>query len=173
MITVICATHRPGNQTAIVVSTYLKLLEEAGEDTCLLKMEELPPDFMVSDTFGNRTALTDQMIAEKLIPAAKLVVISPEYNGSFPGVFKVFIDGIKPGVWRGKKVALVGVASGRAGNLRGMDHLTHVFHHLRAEVFSFKVPISKIDALLDSRHDLVDEDTIGVLRKQIQEFRSF
>ncbi len=173
MITIICATHRPKNQTLRVVEKYRELLQELKHTPVLLRMDELPRDFIYSDSFGKRTEEVEQIIHEKIVPAGRLVIISPEYNGSYPGVFKAFLDGVKPHVWKGKKVALVGVASGRAGNLRGMDHLTDVLHHLRAEVFSFKVPISGLDNLMNEEGEMIDEATLEVLRKQATEFLSY
>jgi len=170
MITIICATHRPKNQTLRVVEKYGEILEGLGQPVNFLKMGELPDNFVFSDSFGKRTAEVEQLIHEKIVPADKLVIISPEYNGSYPGVFKAFLDGVKPHVWKGKKAALVGVASGRAGNQRGMDHLTDVLHHLRVEVFSFKVPISRLDTLMSDEGKMVDEGTLEVLKKQAQEF---
>lgn len=173
MITVICGTHRPKNQTLAVVNRYSAILDEMGQEVKVLQMDELPEDFLMTNTFGKRTHNLEEIIHEKVVPAEKIVIISPEYNGSYPGLFKVFLDAVKPSVWKGKKVALVGVASGRAGNLRGMDHLTDVMHHLRAEVFSFKVPISQLDSLMDETGVLADEQTLQVLEKQALEFIQF
>lgn len=173
MITVICGTHRPKNQTLSVVNRYFEILEKMGQEVKILQMDELPEDFLISNTFGKRTHGMEDIIHEKIVAADKLVIVSPEYNGSYPGLFKAFLDAVKPHVWRGKKVALVGVASGRAGNLRGMDHLTDVMHHLRAEVFSLKVPISQLDALMNDQGMMVDELTVRVLEQQAEEFLKF
>lgn len=172
MITVICATHRPKNQTQQVVKKYTEILKELGEETKVFELDDLPEGFLNQNSFSNKDHGLDDIIAEKLLPAEKLVVISPEYNGSYPGLFKAFIDIVSPSIWRGKKVALVGVASGRAGNLRGMDHLTDVFHHLRSEVFSLKVPISRLDSLMNNG-ELADEATLKVLQNQAREFLNF
>ena len=67
----------------------------------------------------------------------------------------------------------MGVASGRAGNLRGLGHLTDVLHHLRIEVFSLQVPLSKIEGLLDEKNELTDESTLQVLKAQATEFLEF
>jgi chromate reductase len=173
MITIICATHRPRNLTQKVVSKYATILEELGQEVKIFNMSELPQGFVFSDSFGGRTAETENIIDQKLIPAERFVIVAPEYNGSYPGVFKAFLDGVKPSIWKGKKAALVGVASGRAGNIRGLGHLTDVFHHLRIEVFSNQVPISQIEGLLNDNNELSDEATISNLRKQAQEFLSF
>lgn len=173
MTTVICGTHRPQNITQKIVDKYCQILKYLGEETTLFELGDLPADFVISDSFGARNESTESLLSEKLIPSDRMVIISPEYNGSYPGVLKAFLDGIPPRTWKGKKVALVGVAAGRAGNSRGMDHLTHVLHYLRMEVFSYKVPISQVDGLLDAKGELADEDTIQVLTKQAEEFLKF
>lgn len=173
MITIICATHRPKNLTQKVVSQYATILKEMGQEVKIFNMSDLPQGFVFSDSFGGRTAETEDIIDQKLIPAERLIIVAPEYNGSYPGVFKAFLDGVKPHIWKGKKAALVGVASGRAGNIRGLGHLTDVLHHLRIEVFSNQLPISQIEGLLNENNELNDEATISNLRQQAQEFLHF
>lgn len=172
MISVICATHRPQNQTLAVVNKYAEILQELGEEVQILKMDDLPEDFMVTNTFGKPSHGLGEVVSKWIVPSEKVVIISPEYNGSYPGVFKVFLDAVPPKTWKGKKAALVGVASGRAGNLRGMDHLTDVLHYLRVEVFSLKIPISRLNDLLQEG-EMVDAATLGVLKMQAEEFLGF
>ncbi|HBF18797.1 MAG: hypothetical protein CMI36_11910 [Owenweeksia sp.] len=174
MITVICTTHRPQNQTLRIVEKYHEILEELGEASEVFQMAELPEDFMYNDSFGNRTETFEDVIHRKIVPARGLVIVAPEYNGSYPGIFKAFLDAVKPTVWKGKGIALVGVATGRAGNLRGLDHLTDVMHHLRAEVFSMKVPISRLNELIIEGEDGFEHtETVTVLQKQAKEFLNF
>jgi NAD(P)H-dependent FMN reductase len=173
MITIINATNRPENKTRVVVEAYAKLVHEAGLEAQIFDMAELPADFIFNASYGKRSQAMETIIQTRLDPAAKLVVIAPEYNGSYPGVFKAFIDAIHPKHFYGKKAALVGVASGRAGNLRGMDHLTDVLHHLGVEVLSYKVPISRLDTLMQGKAELTDEDTLNALKRQIRRLASF
>ena len=80
----------------------------------------------------------------------KIIVVVPEYNGSIPGYFKLFIDAIHPEFWAEKKAALVGISAGRSGNMRGIDHLTSIFNYLQVEVLSYKINIPSVRNLLDS-----------------------
>lgn len=168
----ICATHRPQNQTLKVVEKYRNILEKEGEEVSVFRMDALPQRFLMSNTFESDSHGLEDIVREKIIPSNRFVIIAPEYNGSYPGIFKAFLDAIPPKVWRGKKVALVGVASGRAGNLRGMDHLTDVMHHLRAEVFSLKIPISQLDELM-VEGEIQHAETLSTLTRQAQEFLKF
>ncbi len=173
MITVINATNRPDNKTRVVVDTYIRLLEESGAEARIFDMAELPTDFIFSSSYGRKTPEMERIIQERIDGADGYVIIAPEYNGSYPGVFKAFIDSVHPKHFHGKKAALVGVSTGRAGNLRGMDHLTDVMHHIGVEVLSHKVPISKLDDLITLPGTFDDEDTLHVLRKQIRRFLNF
>lgn len=172
MISVICATHRPKNQTLAVVNRYAEILAGMGEEVKVLKMDDLPENFMVTNTFGEPSHGLGTIVEEYINGSEKFVFVAPEYNGSYPGILKVFLDAVPPASWRGKKAALVGVASGRAGNLRGMDHLTDVLHYLRVEVFSLKIPISRLDSLM-SEGEMVDAETLSVLKMQAGEFLKF
>ena len=173
MITIICATNRPKNQTRKVVDKYAELLKKKGQEVLVFSMEDLPDDFSINETYGKRSDSFDQVLDHYFKQSDKLVIISPEYNGSFPGVFKMFLDAVHPRLFTGKKAALIGVASGRAGNLRGMDHLTDVLHHLQVEVLSYKVPISLLDKLLDEQGRFEHRETIDLLEKQIEKFLRF
>src|SRR5690606_19694238 len=79
----------------------------------------------------------------------KFIFVVPEYNGSFPGILKLFLDSIPTKFWADKKACLVGVSDGRAGNLRGMEHLTGILQYLKMHVFYNKLPISLINKVMN------------------------
>jgi chromate reductase len=173
MITIISATNRPHSNTLKIAKNYALLMEKQGLHAKILSLEALPADFIVSDFFGKRSEKFQQLLNDFIISSDKFVFIVPEYNGSFPGILKTFLDAFSPDINRGKKVALVGVSTGRAGNLRGMDHLSAVLHHLHLHVHFNKVPVSNVLTLLDHEGNLIDEHTIKVLDKQIADFEKW
>ena len=87
-----------------------------------------------------------------------------------PGVLKALIDNsdIK-NVWNYKKALLTGVATGRAGNLRGMDHLSDTLHFMKMNVFYNKLPISVIDKVMDNEGHF-NEETMKAINHQLDEF---
>ena len=170
MITIISATNRPNSNSLKIAKNYAQLMEKQGVESQVFSFESLPPDFIISDLYNKRSENFQQLLDKFIIPVQKFVFIVPEYNGSFPGVLKTFLDAVSPDINRGKKVAMVGVASGRAGNLRGMEHLTGILNYLGMFVLPNRLPISSVGGLLDENGELKDEMTIKTLEKHVGEF---
>ncbi len=169
-IIVFSCTNRPDSYTGKVSKLYADILKNNGVDTEIFSFESLPKDMMYTETFGNRTPMFEAIIDSKIRQFDRFVFVVPEYNGSFPGILKVFLDSVHPREWTNKKVCLVGVSSGRAGNLRGMDHLTGVLQYLKMHVYYNKLPISQIDKILDDNGNFILPDQQRVCELQIQGF---
>jgi NAD(P)H-dependent FMN reductase len=180
MITVISGTDRKQSESLHFAKKYADVLQAKTEEPVkILALEEMPHDWWHVEMYEKEGLHPDiiQLEDEYLRPAQKFVFVIPEYNGSFPGVLKLLIDACSvrdyKAVFKGKKVALVGVATGRAGNLRGMDHLTGILNHLGTIVLPNKVPISKIKNLLDDNGNLTDAATIRTIEKHVEELLAF
>lgn len=167
MITIISATNRPNSSTLKVAKHYQQLMEQKGEKTQLFSLENLPVDIAFNELYDKRSQAFQQLLDEYISPVQKFVFVVPEYNGSFPGILKLFIDAVHPDLLRRKKVALLGVASGRAGNLRGMEHLTGVFNYLGVFVHPNRLPVSSVLTLLDEKGGIKDTNTLTALEKHI------
>jgi chromate reductase len=167
MITIISATNRPNSSTLKVAKHYQQLMEQKGEITQLFSLEKLPVDIAFNELYNKRSVEFQQILDAYITPVNKFVFVVPEYNGSFPGILKVFIDAIHPDLLRRKKVALLGVASGRAGNLRGMEHLTGVFNYLGVFVHPNRLPVSSVLTLLDENGAVKDANTLLAFEKHI------
>ena len=174
MITLINATNRHDNQSQIVSLCYKEMIEHKGVHVKYFSLEKLPLEYLNLDrlkTEAQKNALA-QIIGEYIIEVEKIIIVAPEYQGSFPGIFKLFLDFVKPEYWRDKKVALVGVSKGRAGNLRGLDHLTNIFHYLQANVMPQKLPISSLQNLIKDGK-VNDDDTLRAVQNQIELFLKY
>ncbi|MBK8705893.1 MAG: hypothetical protein IPN33_21635 [Saprospiraceae bacterium] len=64
---------------------------------------------------------------------------------------------------------MVGIATGRAGNLRGIDQLTGVLNHVGTIVLPNKLPISRIYSIMNKQGEIVDIPTLKVMQKQVEE----
>ena len=170
MISIISGTNRPDSRTLVFATHFTKLLGELGEEAALLDMADLHHGYFegkMYDPLGSDSQLTKWQ-QHYVAGADKFAVFVPEYNGSYPGVLKLFIDAISvidySGNFAGKHVALIGVSTGRAGNLRGIDHLADVFSHMGAWVLPNRLPLSSIGGLLE-QDVLTDEETKTSLKK--------
>lgn len=162
MYTIISGTNRVESHTEKVAAEYQRLLKEKKIDAGILSLKNL--DVL------DRTPAFLKIENEVLIPTQKFIFILPEYNGTFPGVLKAMIDNsdVKK-AWYHKKALLTGVSTGRAGNLRGMDHLSASLHYLKMDVYHNKLPISVIDKVMDANGRLNNE-TLKAINEQLDEF---
>lgn len=166
MITIIAGTNRKNSNTKKVTEAYHKILSEKNVESKILRLDEV-------EVYQRNEAFVS-MENDYLLPADKIIIVMPEYNGSFPGILKLMIDNTDvKNVWPNKKILLVGVSTGRAGNLRGMEHLTGVLLYLKANVHYNRLPISTVHTLLNDNGVLSDEETINTLNAQIDEFLLF
>jgi chromate reductase, NAD(P)H dehydrogenase (quinone) len=166
MITIISGSGRQDNNTKKVALEYQRLLREKGIETGLLSLVDTPMFERNSDFL----AIEDSLLK----PAAKFIIIMPEYNGSYPGILKLMIDNTDVAkVWGHKKVLLTGVSTGRAGNLRGMEHLTGSLLHMKMMVHYNRLPLSLVNRLMNEDGIFTDTATLQAVDTQLNEFLDF
>ena len=153
MITIVSSTNRECSLTYKVAMLYSKLLDQIHVKNQIFDLSLLPKDFIFSDFADNSTDYFVNQVQQY--------------------IFKAFIDCIGNEGIKEKKVALVGVSTGRAGNLRGLDHLSALFHHLRAEVYSYKPKLSVVHKLFNEQDVLDDSETLKLIQNQINGFLTF
>ena len=145
-IVVVSGTNHKNSLTAQVADYYAELLCKRGSSQQVLKLTSLPADFTVTALYENNGKNPAFNHLQAIMETAQTYVfIIPEYNGSFPGIVKAFIDGLRfPGTFRGKKCAMVGVSKGPQGGALAMSHLTDIFHYLGMHVYPLKPRLSSI-----------------------------
>lgn len=145
-ITIVAGTNRKHSLTADVAYYYSELLHEKDCDSQVLELTSLSLDFTESALYENMGKDQEFNRLKDIMEATeKYVFIVPEYNGSFPGVFKAFIDGLRlPTTFIGKKCALVGVSKGVQGGVFALSHLTDIFHYLKMHVYPLKPRLASI-----------------------------
>jgi chromate reductase, NAD(P)H dehydrogenase (quinone) len=173
MVTIISATNRPDSSTLKLAQYYQRKLQEKGLKAGLLSLTGLPANLIETDLYGKRSAEFEP-IQQIVTSTQKFLFIIPEYNGSFPGVLKVFIDACDlPESFYDKKAAITGLSSGKYGNIRGVDHFTGVCHYLHMQVMPLKIHISAINKELDQGGNLFKADTIKFTNEQMDKFIIF
>ncbi|MTI31838.1 NADPH-dependent FMN reductase [Xanthovirga aplysinae] len=173
MITIIIGTNRQDAVSKNIAHYYQGILKKKGADSQLLDLKELPKDFAFSALYensGKNQKFND--FRTKVENSEKFVFIVPEYNGSFPGILKTFIDGLKyPDSFSQKKCALIGLSSGVQGAGLALSHLTDIFNYLGMHVFAIKPKLSQINDHFDGKeisnnlyNELLDQQAEGFIK---------
>lgn len=146
MISIVIGTNRPNSMSKKVAIYYKSLLDKLNEENQIVDLNLLPEDFAFSALYGKAGTNNQFNTFRNLMESSeKFVFIVPEYNGSFPGVLKTFIDGLSfPHSLIHKKAALVGVSSGVQGSAIALSHLTDIFHYLGLNVLAQRVKIPNL-----------------------------
>jgi chromate reductase, NAD(P)H dehydrogenase (quinone) len=181
MITIISGTDRKDGLTHVLATHYHQLIQSKTNETVhFYSLEDLPPDLYGPLMYKKDTISEAFQAIEDafLIPADKFFFIIPEYNGSFPGILKLFIDAAsirsKMAIFKGKKAGMAGVATGRAGNIRGLEHFASVMMFMGVTVLPNMLPISGFNKLLDDdKKNVVDDNALKAIEQQVEAFLAF
>ena len=102
--------------------------------------------------------------------ADAVLIVTPEYNYSVPGVLKNAIDwASRPygdSAWSGKPAAIMGASVGTIGTARAQYHLRQMFVFLN--MFAINQPelmIGNAASRFDANGTLVDDTTRGLIRQ--------
>lgn len=145
---------------------YLNMLQEMGIEARLLSLE--------NKAVWERGPVMLELEKEFLLSAEKFIFVMPEYNASFPGIVKCMIDNsdIKK-CWWYKKAMLTGISDGRAGNLRGIEHMTSILHYMKVQVHYNKLVLSRINEEVDKEGNIKKAETAAIMRQQVEDFIKF
>jgi chromate reductase len=166
MITVTSGTNRADSMTLRTANIYCRMLSEKSSDVRLLSLE--------NKQVWERGAAMKSLEQQFLIPAQKFIFIMPEYNASFPGILKLMMDNSDvKNCWWYKKAALVGISDGRAGNLRGIEHMTAILHYLKVNVLYNKLLLSRVNEEISRGEMVMKHSTAELINQQLDEFLKF
>ncbi len=122
-----------------------------------------------------------QELKDKIRAADGVIIATPEYNRSVPGVLKNAIDWTSrpygQSAWPGKVVAVVGASGGAIGTAVAQSHLKQILLHLDARVIGQpEFFLGGAVARFDKDGKLTDETTkehiaklLGVLGEKIRQ----
>jgi len=119
-------------------------------------------------------------VKQAIAAADGLLLVTPEYNNSIPGVFKNAIDWLSrppadiKRVFGGRPVALIGASPGGFGTTLAQNAWLPVLRTLGAELWSGgRLLVSRAESVFDQDGALVDEKVRGQLAKLLQGFVEF
>lgn len=174
MIAIIVGTNRAGAQTRRLAAHYLQGYAALGVETTLLDLADLPEGVLAPTAYKEKPAAFVEAFVEPVLAADGLHVLVPEYNGSFPGVLKLFVDLLPfPDAFERRPAAFTGIAAGRFGALRAVEQLQLVFGYRNAFIYPERVFLSESYQLFTEAGALADPELGDRLRRQMVGFRDF
>jgi chromate reductase, NAD(P)H dehydrogenase (quinone) len=172
-ITIIAGTNRPGSETLRVSKHLAGKYTEAGARVTLLDLNKLPLALFHPEAYEKKPA-DFESFSQAVLDSDGLMVVTPEYNGSFPGVLKFFIDHLKfPESFEKRPVAFLGLAAGMWGALRSVEQLQQIFMYRNAFLFNERVFIPRISSALDEAGAPKDALVRGLIDSQVKNFLTF
>lgn len=174
MISVVTSTNRPGSRSAVVANEYVRVLKEAGAEVELLALDTFTPAMIEALLYTyDKDRRGFDTLQEHVTRAEKFVFVIPEYNGSYPGILKVFVDCLSyPDSFDGKKAALIGISSGTQGASLAMGHFADVLNYVGTHTLALRPRFIRInEAVVDGK--LVDDEYQGFIELQSKQLMEF
>jgi chromate reductase len=173
MITLLVGTNRPGSNTRKVSREVERIYAELKVPLRVLDLAELPDDIFSPASYAEKPP-NFARFSDGVLQASGLHVVTPEYNGSMPGVLKYFIDMLKfPESFERRPVCFTGLAAGIWGALRPVEQLQAIFGYRNAYIYPERVFMPGINNLLDENGRLKNPDLTERLRSQAAGFVRF
>ncbi|MBK1439259.1 NAD(P)H-dependent oxidoreductase [Parapedobacter sp. ISTM3] len=162
------------NRKSINVCLYLEnQFSNLGIEVDVIDMTENP--LPIYDGFAEENS--DVMkIAEKisvrLENADAMILVTPEYNGSFSGVLKNTLDYFWVEFAR-KPIGIAAVSAGRMGGINASTQLQHVILSLGAYPLPIKLLVPDVENTFDSNLSPIKDDFINNTNEFIKELLWF
>jgi len=163
-IPVILGTTRKGRMSAHAARFMVEQIERRQDVTTdLIDLSKLPAPI---DDAGE--SIKDPAFAEKMTLADALVLVTPEYNHSFPGLLKHVLDScLKEYIH--KAAGIVGVSAGPFGGARAIQDFLPVIRELGLVNIFWDVNFGNVATVFDASGKLLDEAFIKRTDKFLDE----
>jgi NAD(P)H-dependent FMN reductase len=172
-ILIVSGTNRPDSNALKVSRVIQRHYTTARVEAGILSLVDLPKEVFDGSAYATKPAGM-AAIQQRVLAANGLHVVTPEYNGSFPGVLKYFIDMLKfPESFERKPVCFTAEAAGIWGGLRGVEQLQMIFGYRNAYAYPERVFIPGISGKLDASGNIADAELDDRLAKQAAGFAQF
>ncbi len=163
MITLLLGTNRPDATSRKIAHVIEAIYKDMGQDICFIDLGALPAEIFNPCAYAEKPE-SFKPFRNAVLEADGLHVVTPEYNGGFPGVLKYFIDMLPfPESLEARPAAFTGVAAGQFGALRPVEQLQQIFGYRNAYLYPKRVFIPAV-------HHAFNEDgefTDAILRERL------
>jgi NAD(P)H-dependent FMN reductase len=180
MITLIglSGSLRRGSYNSAVLRAAASMMPSDSE----LRIESIAgiPLYNGDDEAANGVPDAVSRLKAAIAAADGLLLLTPEYNNSIPGVAKNAIDWLSrpPGdiarVFRGKPIAIAGASPGGFGTILSQNAWLPVFRTLGTDLWvGGRLLVSRAGSVIDANGEVVDAATRDNIRKFMEGFVAY
>src|SRR3954467_9632348 len=163
-IPVLLGTPRQGRESEHAAKfVFEQTKKRAGIETEFIDVRTLP---MRLDDAGEQ--IKDPKFSETINRCDALIIVTPEYNHSFPGLLKHALD-MNLQEYIHKAVGICGVSAGTLGGARVIENLLPVMRELGLVTIFEDVNFGTVGKLFDEAGKLLDQKFVGRVDKFLNE----
>ncbi|MBX3019623.1 MAG: NAD(P)H-dependent oxidoreductase [Bdellovibrionaceae bacterium] len=165
---IIAGTDRPGSKTLQVAKYVQALYARKGETVEIIDLAQLKKADLDGFQYGGKITGAWGEAIDKVDQSTGLIIVIPEYNGSYPGILKVFVDYWKyPETFEHRPICYIGLG-GLFGGMRSVEHLQTSLGYRNTFNFPQRVFLQNIWRVFDGTTfsqpvlaDLLDQQATG------------
>lgn len=173
-VLVLAGSSREGSVNARLAALVAGQVERSGAVADLARIG----DFVMPTYDGDAEQAEGQpagaaALRERLLAAQALVIASPEYNASVPGVLKNAVDWVsrfRPQPFKDKQTLLVSASPSMIGGNRGLWALRVPLEHLGARVYPDMFSLAMAHSAFGEDGELTDPSLRGRLADTVDSF---
>lgn len=170
---IILGSIRIGRQSHRVAYYLERRLREKGVDVLMIDLAEHPLPMMEEDNGLLRSPADDvSIIGAQLKEADAMILVSPEYHGSFTGVLKNALD-FYWAEFKKKPIGVVTTGSGKMGGINASSQMQHVILSLGGYPLPTKLLIPEIQHAFNENFEPLRDDIIRNSDRFLNEFSWF
>ncbi len=171
-IVIVPGTNRSGSLSLQLARLAQREYETLGCTVDLLELE-LGPEFLEPSAYKQPKPAVSAMV-QRFTRCDGALFVVPEYNGSYPGILKLFIDMLPyPQGFDKRPCAFIGLSAGQFQALRAVEHLQGVTGYRHAYNFPQRLFIGDSSKQFDAEGRLFDAKMAERLQLQAAAFVKF
>ena len=171
-IVVVCGTNREGALSRLLATEVAETYRQRDNTVDLLDMNELPTEALLPTAYKEQTDNVKALV-DRFLKSDGAVFVIPEYNGSYPGIVKLFVDMLPyPEGFDNRPCAFIGIAAGQFKSLRAVEHFQQVAGYRNAYSYPRRIFIGdSFKQFVDGK--LSDDELTKRLHGQADGFLEF
>lgn len=164
---------RIGRQSHRIAYYLEEKIKIRGIDVTMIDLAEHPLPMMEEDNGRLRSPADDiSIIGTQLKEADAVILVSPEYHGSFSGVLKNALD-FYWAEFKKKPIGVVTTGSGRMGGINASTQMQHVVLSLGAYPLPTKLLVPEIQHAFNENNEPLRDDVVRNTERFLNEFSWF